>query len=552
MEELVIIPIETNFYSIKNRPKGMKKPNILLFITDQQRADHVGAYGNPIVKTPHLDELAQKGYKFSRFYVATPICMPNRSSLMTGRMPSVHGARHNGIPLDLGARTFVEVLAEAGYETSLIGKSHLQNMTGDPAILPTVDDPKTEGEAKRMEPGNYDQEWGPAWANNPDFDVELPFYGFKHVDLAIDHGDQVGGHYWRWLLKNHPEVAQQSGPEFAIPTPEYELSHFKQAWRTTVPEDLSTNAYIGERAKEKIQEYASAEQPFFMMCSFPDPHHPFTPHGKYWDMYDPEEVELPPSFYEANAENVPPPVRWLYEQRDQGKAKKSTPAVFACTEREAREAIALNYGSITHIDAVIGEVVAELERQNIADNTIIIFMSDHGDFFGDHQLLLKGPIHYQSILRTPFIWYDPQATSSPQVEQTEAVLASTIDVAATILDRVGVTPYNGLQGRSLLTAMQKPEQFKRDFLVVEEEGQRIMFGFKHRVRMRTLISARYRLSLYEGADWGELYDLELDPDEIVNRWETPEYQTIKNELLQALVQTMIEYSETSPYPTALA
>lgn len=530
----------------------MQKPNIILFITDQQRADHLGAYGNTIVQTPHLDQLAHKGLKFSRFYVATPICMPNRSSLMTGRMPSVHGARHNGIPLDLSSRTFVEVLAEAGYETSLIGKSHLQNMSGDAAMLPTADDPKTAGEAKRMEPGNYEQEWGPSWAQSQDFDVDLPFYGFKQVDLAIDHGDQVGGHYWRWLQKNHPKVAQQSGPEHALPTPDYELSAFKQAWRTRVPEELSTNAYIGEVAKQQIQDYASADQTFFMMCSFPDPHHPFTPHGKYWDMYDPDEVELPASFYSANKDNVPPPVKWLYEQRDQGIAKKSSPAVFACTEREAREAIALNYGSISHIDAVIGDVVAELERQHIADNTIIIFMSDHGDFFGDHQLLLKGPIHYQSVIRTPFIWYDPTQTKTGHATQTESVLASTIDVAATILDRVGLTPYNGLQGKSLLSAMEEPDSLARDFLVIEEEGQRTMFGFKQRVRMRTLVSQRYRLSLYEGADWGELYDLEQDSEEVVNLWDHPEYLDTKNQLLKALVQSMIGYSETSPYPTALA
>lgn len=527
----------------------MSKPNIILFITDQQRADHVGAYGNTVVQTPHLDALAHKGWKSERFYVASPICMPNRSSLMTGRLPSVHGARHNGIPLDLGSRTFVEALAEAGYETSLIGKSHLQNMTGKPALLPGKSDPLTQGEARRIEPGNYDQEWGPYWAEQPDFDMDLPFYGFNKVNLAVDHGDQVGGHYWRWLERHYPSEAAQSGPEHAIPTPDYELSTFKQAWRTRVPEELSTNAYIGNVAQEQIREYASHKQPFFMMCSFPDPHHPFTPHGHYWDMYDPDTVDLPESFHQSNETNVPPTVRWLYEQRDAGIANKSTPAVFACTEREAREAIALNYGSITHIDAVIGQVVAELEEQGLAENTIIVFMSDHGDYFGDHQLLLKGPIHYQSVIRTPFIWYDPTQALS---KKSEFELASTIDVAATILDRVGITPYNGLQGQSLLPVMHGQASLERDFLIIEEEGQRTMFGFNKRVRMRTLVSSAYRLSVYEGADWGELYHLEVDPHELDNCWDKLDYQAVKTTLLQALVTTMISYSETSPNPTALA
>lgn len=527
----------------------MKKPNIILFITDQHKADHLGTYGNRIVKTPHLDMIAAKGWRSDRFYVASPICMPNRSSLMTGRMPSVHGARHNGIPLDLSSRTFVELLQEAGYETSLIGKSHLQNMSGKGPHWPRAIDAPTKGEARRTEKGNYDQEWGPFWQKDPNYDLDTPFYGFSRVNLAVDHGDQVWGHYWRWLEKNHPETAQLAGPEHAIPTPEYKLSQFNQAWRTRVPEELSTNAYIGLKAKEQIKEYTEAEQPFFLMCSFPDPHHPFTPHGKYWDMYDPDEVDLPPSFHASQTRPASTAVQWLYDQRDSNTALKNTPAVFSCTEREAREAIALNYGSITHIDTVIGEVMQQLEESGQADNTIIIFMSDHGDYLGDHQLLWKGPIHFQSVIRTPFIWYDP--TMSHELKSSD-VLASTIDVAPTILERVGITPYNGIQGMSLLEVMNQKEAKGRNHLVVEEEGQRIMFGLNSRVRMRTLVSNQYRLSVYEGSGWGELYDLENDPMELHNLWNNADYLLIKSQLLHELVETMIMNSETSPHPTALA
>lgn len=527
----------------------MQKPNIILFITDQHKAEHLGSYGNSIVKTPHLDAVAAKGWRADRFYVASPICMPNRSSLMTGRMPSVHGARHNGIPLDLSSRTFVELLQENGYATSLIGKSHLQNMTGKGPHWPRKTDAPTDGEARRQASGNYDQEWGPFWQQNPNYDLDTPFYGFSRVNLAVDHGDQVWGHYWRWLEKNHPEVAAMAGPEHGIPTPDFELSRFNQAWRTRVPEDLSTNAYIGAVAKEQIKEYTEQEQPFFLMCSFPDPHHPFTPHGKYWDMYDPDEVDLPESFYASQTRPATPAVQWLYDQRDERLAVKNTPAVFSCNEREAREAIALNYGSISHIDAVIGEVLQELEDRGVADNTIIIFMSDHGDYLGDHQLLWKGPIHYQSVIRTPFIWYDP--TMAHTTHSSEA-LASTIDVAPTLLDRLGITPYNGMQGVSLLEAMENQEPAERDYLIVEEEGQRVMFGLDSRVRMRTLLSKQYRLSVYEGTDQGELYDLENDPMELHNLWSSAEHLLLKAKLLQALVTTMIAHSETSPNPTALA
>jgi len=110
-----------------------KQPNFLFIVTDQHRADHLGCYGNEVVKTPNIDSLAQQGQRWDRLYVANPICMPNRASIMTGRMSSLHGSRHNGIPLSKDHINFVELLKDAGYETGLIGKSHLQSFTGLPA-----------------------------------------------------------------------------------------------------------------------------------------------------------------------------------------------------------------------------------------------------------------------------------------------------------------------------------------------------------------------------------------------------------------------------------
>jgi arylsulfatase A-like enzyme len=312
---------------------------------------------------------------------------------MTGRMPSVHGVRHNGIPLSQRATTFVDRLRGAGYSTALIGKSHLQNMTGKPAVWPPASD-GAHGEAWTVEPGNYDQEWGPLWRTDPGHDLQTPFYGFERVALAVDHGDQVWGHYERWLAREHPEARRLWGPEHALPAPGYVLTEHHQAWRTRVPEECSTTAYIGDQTIAQLRDNAANGKPFFIQCSFPDPHHPFTPHGKYWDMYRPEDVTLPESFHASAApgHQPPPHVAWMHQQRNQGKAVKHTPAIFACTEREAREAIALNYGSISHIDATIGRVMRALRATGLDHNTIVIFTSDHGDYFGDHQLLLKGAI----------------------------------------------------------------------------------------------------------------------------------------------------------------
>src|SRR5690606_32205075 len=137
-----------------------------------------------------------------------------------------------------------------------------------------------------------------------------------------------------------------------------------------------------------------------------------------------------------------------------------------------QEALALNYGSITNIDAQIGRVMAELERLGLQDNTIVIFTSDHGDFLGDHQLMLKGPIHYRGLTRVPFIWSDPHMPAT--AGQTSGALTSTIDIAPTILKRAGVPAFNGIQGKDMQPLIDKSNKDLRDSLLIEEEGQRVI------------------------------------------------------------------------------
>ncbi len=523
----------------------MRRTNFLLIVTDQQRCDHIGAYGNRIVATPHIDRLAARGWVADRFYVASPACMPNRASLMTGRLPSLHGVRHNGIPLSLGAATFVDVLKRAGWRAGLVGKSHLQNMSGKPAAWPPAAR-RLAREAQAPCAGNYEQEWGPNWRDRPGFELDLPLYGFDDVSLAVDHGDRVLGHYWRWLEQAHPDVAALAGSEHALPAPEYRLTFSGQAWRTRVPEECSTTSWIAEETIGRLRTYAAGAAPFFLQCSFPDPHHPFTPPGRFWDMYRPEDMELPASFHASI--DPPPHVAWLRAQRDAGQAVKRTPAAFACDEREAREAIALNYGSIAHIDEAIGRVLRELDRLSLAQDTIVIFTSDHGDFLGDHQLLLKGPIHYQGLIRTPFIWADPL---DPAGRRSDA-LCSAIDLAPTILSRAGVPGYNGMQGRILDCIDQEAGADARQSVLIEDEVQRILFGFDRPPRLRTLVTQQWRLTLYANATWGELYDLAADPGECRNLWHDPAQAKVRSDLMAELIRQMTLHGETSPYASALA
>jgi arylsulfatase A-like enzyme len=295
-----------------------------------------------------------------------------------------------------------------------------------------------------------------------------------------------------------------------------------------------------------LEDAAKDDAPFFLMCSFADPHHPFTPPGRYWDLYRPQDIPLPRSFHASN--RLPPHVAALHAARDQGRAVKHTPQMFACTEQEAREAIALNYGLISFIDAAVGRVLTRLGALGLARDTVVIFTADHGDFMGDHQLLLKGPIHYRGIVEAPFLWHDPQR---PRASRS-AALCGTIDLAPTILARTDVAPFNGIQGRDLAPVIAGAAPSHHAELLIEEEGQRAQIPFEGRVRMRSLVTDRHRLSLYDGVAWGELYDLANDPDELVNLWDDPPSAALRAELTLRLAHKMIALTDTSPYPTAAA
>ena len=525
------------------------RPNFLLIITDQHRADHLGCYGNPVIRTPNIDRLASNGTRFDRFYVATPICMPNRATLMTGRMPSLHGARQNGIPLPLTATTFVDIMRAGGYHTALIGKCHLQSISGNvPTIgMPLADPnklppPNHLREADQSWPnhGRYDQELRSTWMDHPDFELALPYYGFDHVDLAVGHGDEVVGHYYRWLKQRYADADSLRGAWNQLPENNYIAP---QAWRTRVPEELYPTAYVAERTMMYLEHYARTDRnrPFLLQCSFPDPHHPFTPPGRYWDMYDPQAIALPPSFNSVERP-IPPHLQALYEERSQNTANRDGQRVFAITDREAREAIALTYGMISMIDDAIGSILGWLKMLRLDEDTIIIFTSDHGDFMGDHQLLLKGALHYRGLVRVPFIWSDPKSESQGYVSNG---LCGTLDIARTILSRAGLEGHNGMQGISLLPAVNG-EAIGHDSLIIEEHQRRGYMGLPNNFRARSLITRDNRLTLYEGAEWGELYDLINDPDESNNLWDDPQSRDRRHELTERLARKMMALADSSP------
>ena len=509
--------------------------NFLFFMTDQHRSDWLGCTGHPVVKTPNIDALAANGTLFDNFHVASPICMPNRASFMTGRMPSLHGLRHNGCTLPQRANTFVDVLAASGYRTASIGKSHLQPFFDGrpdrpvPAVKPLI------AEAWKREVGEFEEEQPDRFASEVYYDVQVPYYGFQHVDLATSHGDRCGGHYQQWFRKSCPDWEALSDPANELPH-NYSCP---QAYRTPIPAEFYPTTWIADRAIDYLKDSADSPDPFFAFVSFPDPHHPFNPPGKYWDMYAPDQFddELP---FEAH-QNPPPPMHFLNERFSQGLGPEIPQSAFRADPQHIREAKALTAGMITLIDDQIGRVVTALKESGKYDNTIIIFNSDHGDYLGDFSLLLKGALPFRSITQVPMIWADPTQTTRARSD----ALASTLDLSASILDRAGLAPYHGIQGQSFLECLTTDAPHRAElFIEYNDGGSRL--GFVPPARVRSLRDKQWRFTTYLNLDWGELYDLIRDPNETVNLWDDPDYASVKAALSLRMIDQLTAQMDESP------
>lgn len=527
------------------------RPNVLLIVTDQQRADHLGCAGNALLRTPHIDGLARDGVRATCFHAASTTCMSNRATLMTGRLPSLHGVVHNGIDLSREHTTFVELLRAAGYATALVGKSHLQSFGYDgPARRRWVN--ANGGEAppaalqdarqNRREGAGYGQEWTPDWRSGKRGAVDTPYYGFDHVELATFHGDQVHGDYARWLAEWHPHPDRFRGRENALDAPGYSAP---QAWRTAMPEALYPSTWVGERACAWLQAHAGAwpGRPFFLQVSFPDPHHPFTPPGRFWDMYTPADVALPQSFGEPGDSRL---VRDVHRHTREGGSREGYGA-YGVSARECRETIALTYGMVSLIDEQVGRIMATLRSLDQARDTVVMFTSDHGDMMGDHGMVLKGAMHFAGLTRVPFIWCDPALARRGA---TTELPCGTLDIAQTVLARCGLAPFNGMQGIDLMPWLEGTgAAAERAGVIIESEPVVLPHGHR-RYRLRSLVNERWRLTVSNLPDLCELYDLKADPHEQRNLWHSAE--PLRGELCARMLVELSAQADCSPLPSAIA
>ncbi len=499
-----------------------EKMNVLFIITDALRADDLGCFGNIHVKTPNIDRLASESVRFTDYYCTNPICMPNRATMLTGLYPNVHGVRSNGMILDQDIPRITDALRKSGWLTASIGKIHHQFW-----IAPYKRKIKSAEDIVSWAVNKGQNE--PVRENFP-----LPYYGYEEVDLVAGNGTICAGHYSNWLEEKSPEIAEKV-KQWAI-----NYDNLFSLFCEEIPEELYNTTYVKEQTIAFLEKYSRGEKgdkPFYLNCSFPDPHYPVYPPREFLEMYKPKDVELPSSFND---------VKNLYNHEYLGPHLKNPPFKRAflreTTEEEARKFIAFSHASISYVDHCVGEILATLEKTGYAENTIVVFSSDHGDLMGDHGLLFKGPCPFNGVLHIPLIWKVPGVTNPG----TSHSLVSSIDYPKTILNVLGIRekrhPPN-MQGYDISPILKNPEVKVRDCCFIENDEE--VGPLKS--RLRHLITEDYKLTVYETlSNYGDIYDRKNDPDELNNLWYDDNFKEKKFELVNKLLHEQLKAQTRYP------
>ncbi|MEM9621962.1 MAG: sulfatase-like hydrolase/transferase [Pseudomonadota bacterium] len=478
-------------------------PNVLCIVTDQQRADHVGFMGNNVVRTPNLDALAARGMVMENAWVANPVCMPNRCSMMTGRLPTAHGVIFNDRTLDWQANTFVRRFAAHGYHTGLIGKSHLQHGMSKNSVR------TYRGSPVQGSP------YPAGWDEVEDFERylhELPempadFYGFAHVELSIDHGARASGHHLQWALANGAQRDDMFVEYDAEAPGQHRSDDWWQIYQPPYASEFHSTEFVTRRTIDFIESARQQDRPWLTWCSFPDPHHPMTPPGDWFFRHTPRDMPLPASRHDA-LEDAPAHLRQFQKVHPSAQRDWVTPCGYG-SDTLLQEALAATYGQIEMIDDGVGQIMSYLQANGMLDNTIVVFTSDHGDMMGDHGLMLKGFMNYRGVLQVPLVISTPDHTPGRSRE-----LACSMDIGPTLMSLCEVSDYDGIQGVSLAPLLADPAAAVREHVLIEDDIQPLVADLSPiPAKTRTLITRTHRYTRNSKGE-EQLFDLQNDPDEM--------------------------------------
>lgn len=459
----------------------MKRPNILLIYTDQQRWDALGAAGNPAIHTPNLDRLAAESLRFDRCFVQNPVCMPSRASMLTGQYPSRLGIFQNGAPVPEAAAPLPSLLGAAGYHCANIGKLH---------FLPHA---------------------------NRDHRETHPSYGF-HLLRVSDEPGSYDDAYRAWVALRAPDQLEHISlglPKHAadwraiMGEVETGVNHPARGAHRTSPfpgrEDVTHSAFVADATKEYLD--ARKADPFFCIAGFFAPHDPWTVPQRFLDLYDPQQLPLPdyPKGWQPKRGEIP-------------------------SETELRAAVHGYFAMVSEVDHYTGILLETLEDGGLADDTIVIFTSDHGEWLGEHARFGKGYHAPDCISRVPCLMRFPDSWNIRPGVCRDIIEA--VDLAPTILETCGVQPPPHLQGTSLLPLLRggaRPDSAA----LMEGHGWKSLRTDTHHYLVRR-----------DGSEM--LFDPESDPGEYHDLSAAPEHAETLHAMRRALLEKILRIERGRP------
>jgi arylsulfatase A-like enzyme len=453
------------------------KKNLLFLMVDQMHGQVLDE-NNPCL-TPNLDKLAKRGVKFNKAHTANPVCSPARASIMTGLLPHNHGVTtvtHTVDKDQSNLRTekehWAQRLKNDGYNTAYFGKWHVERTN------------------------------------------KLEDFGWDTYSLQDATSASLGGSPWgkgkiakfNEANKKHKDSIDKSKPHLFIDNPPgYKTTPFYGI------STLDTNERVLGLVSNKAQEFLNAEkgdQPWACFVSVIEPHDPFISTKKFYDMYENIDLKLPKSFND--------------DFNDKPNIYKRGKKVFEkMTEQDHIESIRNYYAMITEIDYEYGKIIDLLEEKGELDNTLIIFTSDHGEALASHGIYAKNLAAFEEIYRIPMIISGPDIKK----EKVSEDLVSSMDLCPTILDLLESEEIKNIDSISFKNILCTDEVNTIDKCFAEYDGTRLQ------LKQRVLWYKNLKY-IFNGFDFDELYDLEADPNELINVIDSGNYQKDKKEIIK--------------------
>ena len=498
--------------------------NILFIMADQLRWDYLSCAGHPHLKTPNLDKLAARGVRFTRAYVQSPVCGASRMSYYTGRYVGSHGATWNGVPLKVGEMTLGDYVRKLGHDAVLVGKTHMiadtegmERLGVDPGSIIGVRVSECGFDPFDRDDGLHaygpDGEYAPrpryqAYLNEKGYPGENPWHDW--ANSAQGSGNELAS---GWAMRNARLPAR-------------------------VKEEHSETPYMTSRAMEYIAQ--AGDKPWVMHLSFIKPHWPYIAPAPYNDMYGPEHI-VPVVRSEAERSDPHPVFREFMQHR--------VSKVFA--RDEVRENVIPVYmGLIKQIDDQMGRLFAFLDERGIADSTMIVMTSDHGDYLGDHWMGEKDLFHDCSA-RVPLIIYDPTREADASRGTVCDDLVESIDLVPTFYDWLGgdvSDQSHRMEGRSLVPFLrgEKPASWRR-YAISEYSyamsQTAVRLGVEPRDATLFMVTDKRWKYIHATGFRPMLFDLESDPDELVDRGADAGLEDVRQQMEAALQRWALRESQ---------